>query len=225
MTESGNDPRQIPVSQVGLVTHPEQLIEWLRSACLSVAHELGAPDSPWERVPMDVPARAFGPGSRWQFAHYFEGESSVRVASIDDIIKWLDTCEYVSDTDQFHERDFWQQPCAFERLQRGDCEDFALWAWRKLAEIGVEAEFYVGRVVCGDEPAIDRHHAWVVYRVDREDFLFEPAAHDRQRMIRPLSVVKDEYVPHFAVDRRFVTSAFVGCLLDSHRENLQATVI
>jgi predicted transglutaminase-like cysteine proteinase len=167
---------------------------------------------------MDVPTAAFGPGSRWQFAHYFEGESCVRVTSIDDIVDWLGTCQYVSDTDQFHERDFWQQPCSFERLQRGDCEDFALWAWRKLAEIGVEAEFYVGRVVCGDEPSVDRYHAWIVYRVDREDFLFEPAALDRQRMIRPLSAVKDEYVPHFAVDCRFVTSAFVGCTLDSHHE-------
>jgi Bacterial transglutaminase-like cysteine proteinase BTLCP len=200
------------------MTHPEQLIQWLRSACLSVAHGLGAADSPWERVPMDVPATAFGPGSRWQFAHYFEGESRVRVTSIDDIVEWLGTCEYVSDTDQFHEQDLWQQPCAFERLRRGDCEDFALWAWRKLAEIGVESEFYVGRVVCGDEPPIDRHHAWVVYRVDRADFLFEPAARDRQRMIQPLSAVKDEYVPHFAVDRRFVTCAFVGCILDLHRE-------
>lgn len=55
--------------------------------------------------------------------------------------------------------------------------------------------------------------AWVVYRADREEVLFEPAARDRQRMIRPLAAVKDAYVPHFAIDRRFVTSAFVGCLL------------
>ena len=34
-------------------------------------------------------------------------------------------------------------------------------------------------------------------------------------MIQPLSAVKDAYLPHFAVDSRFVTSAFVGCLLES----------
>ena len=167
---------------------------------------------------MDVPAAAFGPGSRAMFAHYFEGESRVRVASISDIVAWLGTCEYVSDEDQFHEPDVWQQPCAFERVRRGDCEDFALWAWRKLAEIGVEAEFYVGRVVCGGEPPVVRQHAWIVYRVNREEVLFEPAARDRHRMIRPLSAVKDRYEPHFAVDRRFVTSAFVGCFGESHRE-------
>lgn len=204
------------------VTQSHHLIQWLRSAYLSVAHEFGAPDSPWERVPMEVPAAAFGPGSRWQFRHYFEGQSAVRVTSIDDLVEWLGTCEYVSDTDQFHERDVWQEPCTFERLRRGDCEDFALWAWRKLAEIGVEAEFYVGRVICGGEPAVAKQHAWVVYRANHEEVLFEPAARDRHRMIRPLSAVKDAYEPHFAVDRRFVTSAFAGCLLDLHSETVPA---
>ena len=194
--------------------HSPHLIQWLHSAYLSVAHGLGPSDSPWERVPMEVPATAFGPGSRWQFPHYFEGESGVRVTSIDDIVEWLGTCEYVSDAEQFREPDVWQEPLAFEQRQRGDCEDFALWAWRKLTEIGVEAEFYVGRVICGAGPAA-RQHAWIVYRAEREEILFEPAARDRHRMIQPLSAVKDAYLPYFAVDRRFVTSAFIGCLLES----------
>ena len=164
---------------------------------------------------MDVPPTAFGPGSRFQFPHYFEGESGVHVASIDDIVDWLATCEYVSDLEQFQERDVWQEPCAFERRQRGDCEDFALWAWRKLTEIGVDAEFYVGRVIGAD--TAPRQHAWIVYRAAREEILFEPAARDRHRMIQPLTAVRDAYLPHFAVDRRFVTSAFAGCLLDSGR--------
>ena len=189
------------------------LTPWLRSAYLTVTRGLGAAESPWERLPMAVPPIAFGPGSRCQFPRYFEGESRVPVASIDDIVEWLGTCEYVSDAEQFHEGDVWQEPCAFERRQRGDCEDFALWAWRKLAEIGVEAEFYVGRVLCDGDPAVARPHAWIVFRSDREEVLFEPAARDRQRMIRPLAAVKDAYLPHFAIDRRFVTSAFVGCLL------------
>ena len=166
---------------------------------------------------MEVPAAAFGPGSRCQFAHYFEGKSCVPATSIDDIVGWLGTCEYVSDIEQFHEPDLWQEPCAFEQRQRGDCEDFALWTWRKLIEIGIEAEFFVGRIVCGNDRAIARQHAWVVYRVGIEEYLFEPAAGRREQMIRPLPDVQDEYVPHFAVNRRFVTSAFVGCILDSHR--------
>ena len=164
---------------------------------------------------MEVPATAFGPGSRCQFIQYFEGDSLVSVSSIDDIVAWLQTCEYVSDADQFHERDVWQRPSDFEGLRRGDCEDFALWAWRKLIEIGVDAEFFVGRVdlrrrSVGRAPAcVDR-----VSHATTEVYLFEPAARDRQCMIQPWSAVKDDYIPHFAVNGGYVTSAFVGCLSD-----------
>jgi hypothetical protein len=166
---------------------------------------------------MRVPERAFGPGSRQPFAAYFEGGSEVQVRSIEDIVAFLQTCEYVSDSELFHEPDFWQHPSAFEKLRRGDCEDFALWAWRKLAELGIDAEFCVGRVICDDQPEIDRQHAWVVYRVNGTEFLFEPAARTRSRMIRPLAAAMPAYVPHFAVNHRFETSAFAGCALDSHR--------
>ena len=166
---------------------------------------------------MRVPARAFGPGSQQPFAEYFSGQSEVRVGSIDDIVAWLQTCEYVSDLELFHERDVWQHPGAFERLRRGDCEDFALWAWRKLAELDIDAEFCVGRVICDECPQIDRQHAWVVYRIDGTAFLFEPAARTPSKMIRPLDDAMGEYVPHFAVNRKFDTNAFVGCAADSHR--------
>ena len=168
---------------------------------------------------MRVPAGVFGPGSRHPFAEYFDGESSVRVESIDDIVAWLQTCEYVTDIELFHERDVWQHPGAFERRRRGDCEDFALWAWRKLAEVGVDAEFCVGRVICDDPPQIDRQHAWVVFHVNATAFLFEPAARIRSSMIRPLADAMGEYVPHFAVNHRFETNAFVGCVYDSRRGN------
>jgi hypothetical protein len=171
-------------------------------------------------VTISVPASAFGPGSRLPFAQYFEGESCVCVRSIDDIVVWLQTCEYVTDIELFHEPDLWQHPGAFERLRRGDCEDFALWAWRKLAEVGVDAEFCVGRVICDDQPDIDRQHAWVVYRVNGTEFLFEPAARTPSSMIRPLADAMGTYVPHFAVNHRFETSAFAGCASDSHRGTL-----
>lgn len=166
---------------------------------------------------MRVPPTAFGPGSQQPFAEYFDGTSGVSVRSIDDIVAWLQTCEYVTDLELFHEPDVWQHPAIFERRRRGDCEDFALWAWRKLAEIGIDAEFCVGRVICDDRPGIDRQHAWVVYRVGGTAFLFEPAAREPSRMIRPLGQAMGEYVPHFAVNCRFETHAFVGCAFDSHR--------
>jgi transglutaminase-like putative cysteine protease len=182
------------------------------------AAHLVTPESAWERVPMVVPAGAFGPGSHKPFAAYFDGTSSVSVQSIEDIVAWLQSCEYVSDVDLFHERDLWQHPTTFETLRRGDCEDFALWAWRKLAEVGIDAEFYVGRVVCDDTDA-DRQHAWVVFRVGGTAYLFEPAARTPSRMIRPLVDAMSAYVPHFAVNHRFDTNAFAGCAFDLRRSH------
>jgi hypothetical protein len=199
------------------VMSPGGSIRRLLSALASLGARLIGREPAWERLSMRVPARVFGPGSRQPFADYFEGESSVHVRSIDDIVAWLQTCEYVTDLELFQQRDVWQHPAAFERRRRGDCEDFALWAWRKLAEVGIDAEFCVGRVICGDRPEIDRQHAWVVYRVAGTAFLFEPAARTRSRMIRPLADAMGEYVPHFAVNHRFDTSAFAGCASDSHR--------
>ena len=192
----------------------------LLSPFMRLAARLVGRESAWERVAMRVPEGAFGPGSLQPFAKYFEGKSGVRVASVDDIVAWLQTCEYVSDLELFHERDFWQHPRVFERLRRGDCEDFALWAWRKLAELGIDAELCVGRVICEDRPGVDRQHAWVVYRVNETAFLFEPAARTPSRMIRPLVDAMGDYVPHFAVNQRFDTNAFVGCVSDLHRGNL-----
>jgi Bacterial transglutaminase-like cysteine proteinase BTLCP len=193
------------------------LLHRIADLCIRLAHDFRDAGSPWQRVPMNVPATAFGPGSRCAFASYFEGESRVAVTSIGDIVGWLAGCAYVSDMDQFQVADHWQPPLMFEASRRGDCEDFALWAWRKLAEIGVEAELFVGRVVCDDCSGRDRQHAWVVYRVRGEEFLFEPAAGSAREMIQPLDDVRDDYVPHFAVNQQCVTSAFAGCLLDRGR--------
>jgi transglutaminase-like cysteine proteinase BTLCP len=192
----------------------------LLSPFMRLAARLVGRESAWERVAMRIPESAFGPGSHQPFAEYFKGQSSVRVGSIDDIVAWLQTCEYVTDQELFHERDVWQHPGIFETLRRGDCEDFALWTWRKLAELGIDAEFCVGRVICDDRPEIDRQHAWVVYRVNGTAFLFEAAARTPSRMIRPLADAMGEYVPYFAVNHRFETNAFVGCASDSDRGSL-----
>ena len=199
------------------VVTPGGALAHLVSPLLRLAGRLVGRESAWEPITMPVPAGAFGPGSERPFAAYFEGDSSVNVASIEDIVIWLQTCEYVSDVELFQKRDFWQHPRVFESLRRGDCEDFALWAWRKLAEIGIDADFCVGRVVSRNRPDDDHQHAWVVYRIDGTTFLFEPAARTPSYMIRPLAEAMDEYVPHFAVNHRFETIAFVGCAVDSRR--------
>ena len=45
---------------------------------------------------------------------------------LDDVFAWLAECRYETDTNLFHESDYWQHPRTFEQLRCGDCEDFAI---------------------------------------------------------------------------------------------------
>lgn len=171
-------------------------------------------EDPWGRFDYRVPPNAFGNGNRHDFAWYFEGESSVPVASLDEVQEWLLTCEYVHDTVLFNEPDFWQHPRTFEQLRRGDCEDHALWAWRKLVELGHDADLVSGTVRRGSEGSSERGgHVWVLFRQNDEQFVFEAVAKAKDRMIRPLTAVRDHYRPEFGVDRHRQPYAFNGALL------------
>jgi len=173
-------------------------------------------DDPWERSTATLPVGAFGRGSVRDFRWYFERESQVQVRSIDEVCDWLLGCTYASDRELFNESDFWQHPGTFERLRQGDCEDHALWAWRKLVELGVDAELVAGRWdVTREDPA---HHAWVVFREGGVEFVLESVARTRAAMVRPLAEVRAQYRPHVAVNARFETTAFAGCLLTEHEE-------
>jgi hypothetical protein len=170
-------------------------------------------EDPWERVDIKVPLRSYGLGSVNDFAWYFEGDSSVTVATIDDIQQWLLACEYVRDPDLFNEADFWQHPRTFEQIRRGDCEDHALWAWRKLIELGYDADLVAGRSLPWVPGRHERGHAWVVFRHEGETYLFETATKSRAHMVRPLSTVASGYRPEFGVDRTRTRFAYNGVLI------------
>jgi hypothetical protein len=173
-----------------------------------------APD-PWERVGYRVPARKFGPGSTHDFAWYFQGTSTVFVSSLDDIENWLLGCEYVSDPDLFRVDDYWQHPQTFEQIRRGDCEDFALWAWRKLIELGYDADLVAGRCLPWTPGADgqERTHCWVMLRRDGASYLFETTSKVKEQMVRPLAEVAGEYRPELGVDRHRKSFAFGGALV------------
>ena len=152
----------------------------------------------------------FGEGSRHDFAWYFEGESRIRAESLDDMLDWLAECAYECDPDLFHEDDHWQHPCTFERMRAGDCEDHALWAWRKLVELGYDAD-----LVSGNHAG--NGHVWVLFTRGGEEFLLEATAKERARMVRPLSEARGDYTPAFGVNRERRTFAFTGFMLDAHQ--------
>jgi len=63
----------------------------------------------------------FGDGARHGFDWVFDGDSTVTIASFDDVLAWLGECRYETDTSLFHEADYWQHPRTSEQLRRGDC--------------------------------------------------------------------------------------------------------
>jgi hypothetical protein len=180
---------------------------WIRRVILA---RLSIGDA-WERWEYGVPPTAFGRGSRHDFAWYFEGESAARVSSIGDIQDWLLGCDYANDATLFHEPDFWQHPCTFEKLRRGDCEDHAIWAWRKLVELGINADLVSGTVLRnnGERGA----HVWVVLRDAGGMSVLECVAKSRELMLRPLAEVRGVYRPEFGVDRARRPYVFNGALL------------
>jgi hypothetical protein len=174
---------------------------------------------PWEPASSFlIRADRFGAGSRKPFSWYFEGQSTVTVKDVDEICEWLTGCQYMPDADLFREPDYWQHPLTFEQLRKGDCEDHALWAWRKMVELGFAADFYVGQWLTNGERT--GFHAWVVFERSGSTFLLEPVIKDIGRLVRPLAEARLDYVPHFSVDRRFKMCARAGLLVHWREEEL-----
>ena len=153
----------------------------------------------WSKAKEKIPHESFGVGSRHEWGWYLEGRSTVEVKSAKEIVDWLRGCRYVGDRVLFNEKDFWQHPVTFENLRKGDCEDHALWAWRKLKELGIPAEFVCGR--SGPASAKGNHaHAWVHLELSGQQYLMETVANKQQPMTFPLDEVRKNYCPAFSVD-------------------------
>jgi Bacterial transglutaminase-like cysteine proteinase BTLCP len=164
----------------------------------------------WHSLPHDVPLALYGPGNLADdFSFYLQGPSSVSIRSIRELCYWLRKCEYHCDSVLFGRSDYWQHPRGFETLRRGDCEDHALWAWRKLIELGHKAELVVGEFRQG-EPTDNDMHVWVVYQENGGRFLFETAEKSRKKMIRPLADASHQYRPHASIDQNLQRHLYAG---------------
>jgi len=198
------------------------LLRPLRPLYRLLLRTISVPD-PWERLELESPLAAYGSGARLDFWKYLEGDSTVTVTSLDDVCSWLLGCTYQHDDVLFHEPDFWQHPSTFERLRCGDCEDFAIWAWRKLIELEVDADLVTG--YCLDNGELAGRHVWILIRDENGASLFEPVAKARERMVRPFSEVRDRYLPEFGVDRHAQRFTFAGELLVQQRVLARARVV
>lgn len=109
-----------------------------------------------------------------------DGDLAVKCGSLDEVQVFLRGCRYVSDPEQFGVREYWLHPRFFERLRRGDCEDFALWTWRQLLAMGFDARLVLGRCGRGDRA----NHAWVTFSDLQAHYLFEPTSRRRRKLSR-----------------------------------------
>lgn len=171
-------------------------------ACHYVEHS-----DDWEAVVCPVPRYLYGGGFEPDFRWYLDGTSNVRVRSIDDICAWLRDCEYDYDRNWFQASGCYHHPATFEHVRKGVCADHAVWAWRKLTDLGYPAEFVVGTM---HPHAPDQRHAWVVFESEGRHFNFESAEKGRDLMVQPLDSIREQYSPHCSVDNMLVRRAYGG---------------
>ncbi len=171
----------------------QQMLRRVLSPVLRMALDRVDLSDPWVTSEARIDPGRFGWGNRHRFGWFLDGPSEVTVKSVADICEWLSACEYRSDQDLFGEVDFWQHPRTFETLRAGDCEDFALWGWRKLLELGHDARFYVGHV---DEATTG--HAWVTLNDGAKRWILEGSARSGPQML-DLVGARSRYSPWFSI--------------------------
>ncbi len=188
----------------------DRLLHPLRKRYARLLLKTVPPRHPWDRIRAQVPLACYGIGAVRDFRWYFEGKSRIEVHDLSEIREWLLGCRYVRDLDQFASVDYWQHPCHFERVRRGDCEDFSVWAWRKMVELGMQAELVAGR--CLSERHGPGGHAWVMFVQGNARYLLDPVLRTPEHMARRFEEVESDYVPEFSVDAGFRHYVYGGYL-------------
>ena len=124
---------------------------------------------------------------------YISQPLTIKCETLDDLRKFLKTCRTMSDKQQFGKDDYWMPPEDFEKARQGDCDDFAMYAWRQLLEMGYRARFVGGRI--GDSPV---GHAWVTFELDGRHYLLEPQFRSQGLTLPRLDAL--EYRPYVSVE-------------------------
>jgi len=165
-------------------------------------------DKIWESRYQNIPNKFFGHGCIEKFEHYISGTSKIEINSIEELCDWLLGCRYIPDPIKKGVRDHWSHPDEFEYERSGDCEDYALWTWRKLKEMRYHAEFTVGKWVHADGRI--GTHAWVILYRGNDTYVLETTGKSRERIIKPIKQAKFEYIPFAAVDTQLRKKVYNG---------------
>lgn len=130
--------------------------------------------------------------STFPMGRYFSRPLTTKCQNVEEIREFLKHCRAASDEKLFGKTDYWQPPDEFEKRKAGDCEDFSLWTWRQLLEIGFEARFVAGR-----HGRFGTGHAWVIFFQHDKCFLVEPQRRFLGEKMPRLSTLS--YEPKFSV--------------------------
>lgn len=141
------------------------------------------------------------------FGLYVNCPLTIRCKDLRELREFLKGCKKASDLDTFGKNEYWLPPDKFETVKQGDCDDFALWTWRQLMQVGYPARFvagYYGRYEIG--------HCWTTFQREGKHYLAEPMMAIIQRKLPRLLILK--YRPIYSVewDGKHITFC-------SHRES------
>lgn len=75
----------------------------------------------------------------YPIGRYISHALTVKGETLDDLGKFLKTRRAMTDKDQFGKDDYWMPLEDFEKSRKGDCDDFAMYLWRQLLEMGYRA--------------------------------------------------------------------------------------
>ncbi len=149
----------------------------------------------FEGIKTKIPVRRSTPIFRPTFAmgRFVACPLKVKCSNFSDIRAFLSSCRWISDMEQFGELDYWLPPDRFEETRAGDCEDFALWTWRQLMDLG-----YRSRLVVGFSGRYGAGHAWLNLVIDGDNFLVEPQRYWIKQYMPRLSTIR--YKPEVSVE-------------------------
>lgn len=126
---------------------------------------------------------------------YLTRPLGVRCGGLAEMRRFLSGCRYADDPVVRGRQDYWAPPEEFERTREGDCDCFAMWTWRQLCEMGIEA-----RVVVGLAGRHGARHAWVQAVLDGAPHVVEPLVWWVERPLPRLWIAR--YVPQVSVGAR-----------------------
>jgi hypothetical protein len=75
-------------------------------------------------------------------------------------------------------------------------------------ELGFDADFVIGYTEEANAPAA--RHAWVVFRRDGVEYVYEPVFKEFERALQPLHAVMANYTPEYGVGRDLKGFTYVG---------------